>query len=153
MKTGTSEVTAGTAGWAEAALAELARKGYRAGMARTAVIEALAAEGGCVDAEHLGAALRDSDRPVGTASVYRALGLLTELGLLRKVAVAGAPVRFELVHADGHHHHHIVCDSCGRTVAFTDETIERAIIEVSRKASFDISDHEITLHGTCEGCS
>lgn len=152
MRTGAEQIHAGASEWAETALAELARSGHRAGGARTAVIELLAAEGGCIDAEQVEAQLRERGRTVGTASVYRALGLLSELGLLQKVAVAGAPVRFELVHPDGHHHHHIVCDRCGRTVAFTDEALERAVHDVSRRASFQVSSHEITLHGTCEGC-
>jgi Fur family ferric uptake transcriptional regulator len=152
VRTGTGQIHAQASDWAEVALGELARSGHRAGGARTAVIELLAAEGGCIDAEQVGARLQEQGRSVGTASVYRALGLLAELGLLRKVAVAGAPVRFELVHPDGHHHHHIVCDGCGRTVAFTDEALERAIHDVSRRASFDVRGHEITLHGICEAC-
>jgi Fur family ferric uptake transcriptional regulator len=153
VRTGSDQIATGGGHWAETAKSELARKGYRAGGARTAVIEALAEEGGCVEAEQLEQRLAERGSSVGTASVYRALGLLTDLEMLRRVAVAGAPVRYELVHPDGHHHHHIVCNRCGRTVAFTDDTIERAIVEVSRKASFEISDHEITLHGTCENCS
>lgn len=153
MRTGAEQIHAGASQWADVALSELARSGHRAGGARTAVIELLAAEGGCIDAEQVEARLREGGRAVGTASVYRALGLLADLGLLQKVAVAGAPVRFELVHPDGHHHHHIVCDHCGRTVAFTDDALERAVHDVSRRASFQVSSHEITLHGTCEGCS
>lgn len=152
MRTGSEQIHPGASDWAEAALAELARSGHRAGGARTAVIELLAAEGGCIDAEQVEARLRANGKTVGTASVYRALGLLADLGLLQKVAVAGAPVRFELVRPDGHHHHHIVCDRCGRTVAFTDDDLERAIHEASRRASFAVSSHEITLHGTCEAC-
>jgi Fur family ferric uptake transcriptional regulator len=152
VPTETEQIHGGAREWAEAALAELARGGHRAGGARTAVIELLAAEGGCIDAEQVEARLREAGRSVGTASVYRALGLLSELGLLQKVAVAGAPVRFELVRPDGHHHHHIVCDRCGRTVAFTDDDLERAVHAVSRRASFEVSSHEITLHGTCEAC-
>lgn len=152
MRTGAEQIHAGASDWAEAALAELARSGHRAGGARTAVIELLAAEGGCIDAEQVEARLREGGRSVGTASVYRALGLLADLGLLQKVAVAGAPVRFELVHPDGHHHHHLVCDRCGRTVAFTDDALERAVHDVSRRASFEVRAHEITLHGTCEAC-
>lgn len=138
--------------WADVALAELGRSGYRAGGARRAVIESLAVDGGCVDAEQLATRLRNEGKSAGTASIYRALGLLTELGLLQKVALAGAPVRFELVHPDGSHHHHFVCNRCGRTVAFTDDALERAITDLSRRSAFDVSSHEITLHGTCEAC-
>jgi Fur family ferric uptake transcriptional regulator len=138
--------------WAAGALRELAAHGHRAGGARTAVIELLAAEGGCLQAEEIADKLRSEGRPVGTASVYRALGLLAELGLLQKVALPDAPARFELVLPGGEHHHHIVCDGCGKTVAFSDEGLESAIHSFSRHTSFAVESHEITLHGRCESC-
>jgi Fur family transcriptional regulator, ferric uptake regulator len=139
-------------GWAEGALRELTRRGYRAGGARTAVIELLAEQGGCMEAEDVAAKLRQRGQRIGTASVYRALGVLSEVGLLHKVAVAGSPVRFELVLPGGEHHHHIVCDRCGRTVAFSDERLESAVHAISERTSFDVQAHDVTLHGTCEAC-
>ena len=138
--------------WAEHARATLADEGYRAGGARTAVIELLASEGGCIEAEQVDGRLRDLGRKVGTASVYRALALLTELGLLHKVALPDSPVRFELVLAGGEHHHHIVCERCGRTVAFTDQALEEAVHSISDRTSFRVAAHDVTLHGTCDDC-
>ena len=140
------------AAWAEHARATLAERGYRAGGARTAVIELLAAEGGCIEAEQVDGRLRELGRKVGTASVYRALALLTELGLLHKVALPDSPVRFELVLAGGEHHHHIVCEQCGRTVAFTDQALEEAVHSISDRTSFRVAAHDVTLHGTCDAC-
>ena len=127
-------------------------RGYRAGGARTAVIELLAAEGGCIEAEQVDGRLRELGRKVGTASVYRALALLTELDLLHKVALPDSPVRFELVLAGGEHHHHIVCERCGRTVAFTDQALEEAVHSISDRTSFRVAAHDVTLHGTCDAC-
>jgi Fur family ferric uptake transcriptional regulator len=138
--------------WAQEARSELAARGYRAGEARTAVIELLGAEGGCLEAEDVADRLRERGRSVGTASVYRALALLSDLGLLHKVAVADAAARFELVLPGGEHHHHIVCDACGRTVAFSDQGLERAVHAISERTSFQIEAHDVTLHGICEGC-
>ncbi len=138
--------------WADQALSVLATAGHRTGGARTAVIELLAAEGGCLEAEAVASKLNERGRRVGTASVYRALGLLADLGLLHKVALPDSPVRFELVRPDGDHHHHIVCDECGKTAAFTDEGLEQAIHAASRKADFEVRSHDVTLHGCCEAC-
>lgn len=138
--------------WIESALSELAERGYRPGGARTAVIELLDLEGGCLDADDVAQRLRDRGRRVGTASVYRALNLLSELGLVHRVAVAEGPARFELVHPGGEHHHHIVCDRCGKTVAFEDEGLEQAIDRVSEETSFAVGAHDVTLHGTCDDC-
>jgi Fur family transcriptional regulator, ferric uptake regulator len=105
-----------------------------------------------MEAEHVVEALRSEGRSVSTASVYRALRVLTELGLLQRVAVSGAPIRFELVLPDGGHHHHIVCAECGRTEAFDDEKLEAAVAAVSRRVSFRVDAHDVTLHGVCKTC-
>jgi len=138
--------------WARRARSELAARGYRAGEARTAVIELLGVEGGCLEAEDVAARLRERGRTVGTASVYRALALLSDLGLLHKVAVSDGAARFELVLPSGEHHHHIVCDACGRTVAFSDQALERAVHAISDQTSFQVEAHDVTLHGICESC-
>lgn len=138
--------------WRSRVTEVLDRGGHRSGGARTAVVELLANEGGCVDADAVAERLRERGERVGTASVYRALGLLTDLGLLQRVSLPEGPARFELILPGGHHHHHLVCDRCGRTVPFSDESLERAIDAVGRRSSFDVSSHEIVLRGECERC-
>jgi Fur family ferric uptake transcriptional regulator len=138
--------------WVDHAAAVLAEHGHRAGGARSAVIEALGRHGGCVDADELVTRLRRDRKRVGVASVYRALGLLAELGLLQRVAVAGGSARYELVGPGGDHHHHLVCDDCGATTPFEDDALERAIVTLSRDSEYAIQTHDVTLHGTCPDC-
>ena len=73
---------------------------------------------------------------MGVASVYRALALLSELGVLQRVPVAGGSARYELAGPGGDHHHHLVCDDCGATAAFEDEALERAIGRLSRRTAY-----------------
>jgi Fur family ferric uptake transcriptional regulator len=142
--------TAGS--WTDHAFAVLAQHGHRAGVARSAVVEALGVRGGCLDADELVATLRREGSRIGVASVYRALGLLAGLGLLQRVAVAGGPARYELVGPGGDHHHHLVCDDCGATTPFEDDALERAIGRVSRRTAYAVQAHDVTLHGTCPDC-
>jgi Fur family transcriptional regulator, ferric uptake regulator len=138
--------------WTDHAFAALSEHGHRAGGARTAVVKALGRRGGCVDADELVAALRRGGKRVGVASVYRALSLLVELGLLQRVAVAGGSARYELVGPGGDHHHHLVCDDCGATVPFEDDALERAIGRLSSRTAYAVQAHDVTLHGTCPDC-
>lgn len=138
--------------WRARVVDALGREGHRAGGARKAVVELLASEGGCVDADAVTERLRARGEKVGTASVYRALGLLTDLGLLQRVSLPESPARFELVLPGGGHHHHLVCDRCGRTAPFSDEALEQAVDAVGERSSFDVSSHEIVLRGECERC-
>lgn len=138
--------------WTDHAFAALSEHGHRAGGARTAVVDALGRRGGCVDADELVAALRRDGKRVGVASVYRALSLLVELGLLQRVPVAGGSARYELVGPGGDHHHHLVCDDCGATVPFEDDALERAIGRLSSRTAYAVQAHDVTLHGTCPDC-
>lgn len=140
------------AAWRKRVGETLGHAGHRTGGARAAVVDLLAREGGCVDADSVAGRLKARGEKVGTASVYRALGLLTELGLLQRVSFPDAPARFELVVPGGHHHHHLVCDRCGQTAPFHDENLERAIEAAGSRSAYEVSAHEIVLRGTCERC-
>ncbi len=138
--------------WADHANERLAARGHRAGGARAAVIEGLAEGGGCCTAAELAAALRAGGGRVATASVYRSLTTLQEAGLVRASDLGGGERRFELVHPDGLHHHHLVCRRCGRMVPFGDDALEQAIHAVEARLGAQVEAHEVTLHGLCADC-
>lgn len=141
--------------WTERALEVLAQEGYRTGGARSAVVEFLGREGGCLTADEVVARLRDEGGRAGPASVYRALGLLSDLGLLHRASVGDSPVRYDLADPEGHHehHHHLLCERCGRTVTFSDARLEAAIREVSERVGYVVDSHDVTLRGACRECA
>jgi Fur family transcriptional regulator, ferric uptake regulator len=139
--------------WAEYALERLQAAGYRRGGARIAVIEALAGHDCAVTALDLEDELRESDSPPGRASVYRALEQLEQLGLVQRIEVCRGTAGYERVQPGGGHHHHAICDVCGRMVPFEDRSLEQAIAGVAGRISFAASDHEVVLRGRCEDCS
>ena len=101
-------------------------------------------------AAHITALEIDQRLPeVGRATVYRALEQLEGLGLIQRVDLGGDAAGYERVEPSGHHHHHIVCEHCGRVVAFEDEGLERAIVELAKRPDFNVSSHEVTLRGEC----
>ena len=140
------------AAWSAFANERLAARGHRAGGARAAVIDALGEGGGCCTAGDLAERMRAGGRRVATASVYRALATLQEAGLVRAADLAGAERRFELVHPDGDHHHHLVCRTCGRMVPFGDDALEAAIHAAGDRLGASVDAHEVTLHGRCARC-
>ena len=138
--------------WAEHALATLERAGFRRGGARRAVIDALASEGCAVSALELDQGLRDAGRRVGRASVYRALEQLVELGLVHRLDLGTETGRYERTDLGGEHHHHMVCDACGKVLPFEDAALERAVTRVTGGRGFEVQGHEIVLHGSCGAC-
>jgi Fur family ferric uptake transcriptional regulator len=139
--------------WAEYALAMLGESGYRRGGARTAVVEALARHDCAVSALELEEELRRRKIHVGRASIYRALDVLEELGLVQRFEVERRIASYERVNLNGHHHHHAICRRCGRMEPFEDRGLERAIEQVSDLVPFEIAEHDVVLRGLCERCA
>lgn len=133
--------------WAETAIHRLDEAGYRSGAARREVIELLAAEPCAVTALEIDRRLES----VGRASVYRTLDQLDRLHLVQRVEIGGDAAGYERVDAK-QHHHHLVCDECGRLAPFADRSLEQAIEAVSRKAEFEIAAHDVVLRGRCPDC-
>lgn len=142
----------GTA-WTEHALERLQRAGFRRGGARLAVIEALAGHDCAVTALDLEDELREGDSPPGRASVYRALEQLEQLGLVQRIEVCRGTAGYERVEPGGEHHHHAICQQCGRMIPFEEPALERAIDRVAERIGFEAAEHEVVLRGTCERCS
>jgi Fur family ferric uptake transcriptional regulator len=138
--------------WREHTLATLAAAGHRRGGARNAVVELLEQQSCALTAQEIDDRLRAHGRGVGRASVYRILELLTELRLVQRIDVGQGVARYERHQPDGDHHHHLVCDRCGRIAPFEDPVLEHAIERVSRRLSFAVDDHDVVLRGACGDC-
>jgi Fur family ferric uptake transcriptional regulator len=142
-----------TGDWAAHAQEALGRVGHRQGGARTAVVELLAGEDCCLSAQEVADRLSAGGRRVGLASVYRTLDLLHEMGLVQRLAVGAGGWRFEPRLPDGEHHHHVVCDSCGRLARFEDDGLEAAIDGVAERLRHSVSYHDVLIHGQCPRCA
>src|SRR5512132_850705 len=113
--------------WSEHAATRLADAGFRRGGARAAVIGLLDEQRCALSAYEIEAKLREGGRAVARASVYRILDELDGLGLVSRLDVGQGIARYEPQRPDGHHHHHMVCDSCGQVIPFADDELEQTI--------------------------
>ena len=140
------------AAWTHETLAALRQAGFRGGSARRAVVELLSQQHCCLTAQQIYEGVRASGRHIGMATVYRVLDVLSELGLLNRVDLGGGSARYEPARPGGEHHHHVVCDDCGKVEAFSDERLERAIGFVAREVGFAVDAHDVVLRGACGAC-
>jgi len=139
--------------WTEQALARLADAGYRRGGARRELLTLMGEQRCALTALEMEQELADGGRRVSRASIYRILEELDKIGVVQRVDVGGAMSRFEPVRRGSGHHHHLLCDSCGRLEPFSDEGLERAIARVSERVPLAVSEHEVVLHGACAACA
>jgi Fur family transcriptional regulator, ferric uptake regulator len=143
--------TADQTHWAEYAHQELQRAGHRTGGARDEVLSLLAHQDCCLSAQDIHAKLSAEGRRVGLASVYRALDVLAQLRLVHRVDVDGTAC-FEPADPSGEHHHHAICDRCGKMDAFEDPELERALDAVAARLGYSAGGHDLVLRGTCPHC-
>jgi Fur family transcriptional regulator, ferric uptake regulator len=139
--------------WERSARTALSDAGHRAGGAREAVVGLLARQDCCLSAQEISERLRESGTNVGTASIYRALDVLHELGLVQRVEFGDGGARFEPVVPGGEHHHHAVCDRCGRVTPFEDDRLERQLQSLAGQLRHSMSGHDLVIHGECSRCS
>ncbi len=138
--------------WREHTQKALREAGFRAGGARAAVLDLMSDQDCCASAQEIHESLRAKGRSVGIASVYRVLEVLSDLRLVQRVEVGDGIARFEPVLPSGDHHHHAICDDCGRVEPFSDRSLESAIEHASTRLGYSVAAHEIVLRGECADC-
>ena len=146
-------VDTATSSWAEATIAALRSQGRRNGGARRAVVELLGRQRCCLTAQEIFDQLRAEGRRVGVASVYRALEQLTTDGFVQRIDIGAGTSRFEPIHPDGVHHHHLVCAECGKVEAFADAELERVLHKVEGRTGYSVAGHDVLLRGACRDCA
>jgi Fe2+ or Zn2+ uptake regulation protein len=94
--------------------------------------------------ERLG--FRAGRRGVNLSSVYRTVHLLEGLRVLRRVTFADGVQRYELAEGYRAHHHHFVCEACGRI-----EDVRRCPVE-GLDLGVTVRSHHLELFGLCGEC-
>ncbi len=144
-----------TASRRRAALARFARflerRDLRLTPARAAIVEAALAQPGHFPIEALVESLRRRGIRGSKATVYRALPLLTEAGILQEAVVKGDERSYEAA-VGRRHHDHLVCNGCGTVVEFEYPAIEILQREVAVRHGFELEGHHLQLSGRCPAC-
>jgi Fur family transcriptional regulator, ferric uptake regulator len=126
----------------EAAVGKIRGGGYKATPQRLAILGAIGAEQHQRMEE-----IRDRCPGVGLVTVYRTLGLFSELGVVRRLDLGDGP-RYELAEE---HHHHLICERCGSVAEF-----EQCLLDPARLpqiwSDFEIRAHSLEVYGTCADC-
>lgn len=138
--------------WSDHAYAGLRAAGFRSGGARNAVVAHIGRQTCCRSAQEIHDGIRSDGGRIGIASVYRVLETLAEHDLVQRVDLGDGVARYEQALPDGEHHHHLVCDTCGRIEPFSDPGLERALAKTADRVGYAMGAHEVVLHGACGDC-
>ena len=95
--------------------------------------------------------LKFDDPELGRSTVFRAVDLLTEQGILDRVAFADGTHRYRVC-GGGAHHHHITCVQCHRVVEVEACLGDEALQAIERSTDFALEGHSLELFGRCHDC-
>ncbi len=132
--------------------------GMRYSRSRRVVVDVLATAGRPLTLpEILEAGRPADDRPLAQSSAYRNVGELVDAAVVRRVDSGDDHARFELHESLTGHHHHLVCDGCGRIEDFEvpDEFEARVADLVAAVADrgFRVDAHRFDMVGRCADCA
>ena len=125
--------------------------GLRLTPEREAIVEEVARRKDHFDPEELHYALKGRSRKVSRASVYRALPLLVEAGILKQAVNTDKHAHYENVFGK-EHHDHMLCTGCGKVIEFYSEELESIQNALCRKHGFKGESHTLEIMGLCKKC-
>jgi Fur family ferric uptake transcriptional regulator len=127
----------------------LRQHGIQVTAQRLAVLRAVAGQPH-ITADGVAEVVRAEIGAISRQSVYDALGLLAEKGLLRRIQPVGSPARFE--DRVGDNHHHLICRICGRVVDVDCAVGSAPCLTAADDQGFEIDEAEVAYWGRCPDC-
>ena len=102
------------------------------------------------DAETIYKGVRERLPTVSLDTVYRALWLLLDLGLITTLGLPWGRVRFD---ANLSSHHHFLCTKCGMTRDFYSKEFDQLKVPKGAKALGRVEKMRVEVRGLCLRCS
>lgn len=134
----------------------LKEKGLKITGQRMLVLETMAAHPGeHLTAEEIFDFARKRAPQIGLATVYRALQMLVQLGVVDRIRLGDGFARYELSRELGrekHHHHHAICLGCRSVLSLEEDLLDSLEQSLAERMGFRVTDHEVKLYGYCRAC-
>ncbi len=131
--------------------AVLRRAGVKPTRHRLSVLGALCSAAEPLSAEQVYMALREGGVQINLSSVYRALELLHEKGLLTRMS-AGSEGRALYEPSSAEHRHNLICSQCHRAIPIPGCPLHGYEQDIAREMQFDVTGHRIEIYGVCKDC-
>ena len=127
------------------------QKGLRRTPEREEILREIFAKHGHFDVDELYLMLKGNGSKVSKASIYRALPLFIDCGLIREVDFSEGHWHYE--HIYGHaHHNHLRCLGCGEIQEFEEPALGLLEEQLAQRYAYQIKGHQLQVHGYCPTC-
>ncbi|MBP8273072.1 MAG: transcriptional repressor [Acidobacteria bacterium] len=125
--------------------------GGRRSSKRDLIVQVFLRQEGHLSAEELTDLLRQTDKRISRATVYRTLQWMVDAGIAGKVDFGGGKFRFERAYRHPRHFH-FICKTCHQSFEFLSSDIEALIEEVAAAREFAARQSMLQIYGTCQWC-
>jgi Fur family ferric uptake transcriptional regulator len=128
----------------------LRSSGHKVTPQRLIVLDAVCALEGHATIAEIQAKVHFLDPSINRSTIYRALEVLTEVGLVTESEMAGGKIYRIAGEAE---HHHLTCNLCGRVFTIPSTALDTFIAGIQRNYGFLILADHLVLKGLCESCA
>lgn len=139
---------------AETILAAFSKRGLSITRPRRLIAERLAQHAASATdfaTDDLWHEVQQIDSGVGRATVYRAVEVLAQQGILDRVEFADGSHRYRVCGTESHHHH-VTCTQCRRVVEVETCLPLDTFAAIMAKTNFTLEGHALELFGRCPNC-
>ena len=135
---------------AQAILLELNQRGHRITDQRRLVVEVLLAGPLPQSAADIFDRCQQRDGAISCPTVYRTLGLLTQIQVLERLPTETGNV-YQLAEKGQTHQHQLICQKCGVRVLFS-ACPRQLIAREACRYQFQVLGHRFEIIGLCKDC-
>ncbi|PSN13253.1 transcriptional repressor [filamentous cyanobacterium CCP5] len=134
--------------------AELNERGWRMTPQRETLLKTFQnlPEGTHLSAEDLRDLLLQEGDSISLSTIYRNLKLMSRMGILRELELAEGQKRYEINQPAPHHHHHLICVRCNKTIEFKNDSVLKAGAKTAEKSGYHLLDCQLLIHAICPAC-
>ncbi|MBU2703511.1 Fur family ferric uptake transcriptional regulator [Sporomusaceae bacterium BoRhaA] len=105
-----------------------------------------------LSAEDIYNTVRQQYPEIGLATIYRAMELFNNLGIVQKLDFGDGCHRYELCDHHSRQHHHMICIVCGKVIEMAGYLPDKFEPDISHMNDFSILDYQLYFYGYCKEC-
>lgn len=127
----------------------LRRKGLKYTTERREILDAILAQDDHFEVEELLIKMRTGGQRVSRATIYRAVELFCEAGILMRLELGKNQIRYEHVYKKDHpgFHHHMYCRETGRIEEFSSRELDEMVMRLCRERGFHPENLRVVVTG------
>lgn len=124
--------------------------GHRVTNQRLLILDAVCEAEGHATIGQIYARTRSKDRSIDRSTIYRALKVFVELGLVLSADTGAGESVYEI--AKLKQHHHLVCRRCGNEQEVGQSVMQTMFDYIQQQYQFEVDADHLILFGLCAAC-